>query len=156
MKKIITVFTMSALLVSSLAFAQNVDKPKDNFRDCPKGFHQNMNQHKMIQDDLVIGTVKSVNTQDNTITITDADKKDISIKLVKFSIINFIPFFPMPENLDEKTTKPEKPEGKRHPHPSFSIKDIENGNEVAVAVFKTNTKTKVAAFVTVIKQIDKK
>lgn len=121
MKKIITVLTMSALIAGGVAFAQNADKPREDF----KGHHGVPAAMIMQNQNVIIGQVKQVGSE--SIKIVNTDGKDVDIKIVPFSVIDTF-------KNDKQTS---------------SLSDVKKGDWVIVSTFKTDSKIPVASFVCV-------
>ncbi len=151
--KIISTGLLLSALVSSGLVAQNF-KPAGNQPDAnaPSLDAPSFDQEKKhgrrgpcfdIMDndeEKIIGTVKSVNTGSNQITVTNTDGKDVTVAVTPFTKICI--------QGERKAPKDdEKPSSKELPPPKSSITDLTKGDWVIVSPAKTDTKTPVAGVI---------
>lgn len=155
--KIISTGILLSALVSSGLFAQNFKpagaQPDENSQalDAPN-FDQGKKHGRRgpcfdfrdNDEEKIIGTVKSINTNANQVTITNTDGKDVTVAITPFTKICI--------QGEKKAPKDgEKPSSKELPPPESSISDLAKGDWVIVSPAKTDTKTTVAGVIFVAK-----
>lgn len=140
--KLFTAFAMAALLSAGTVYAQNARKfdsrPEDpaqnrqalGFRG--HGFGQRGEDN--LNDEIIIGKVKSINTSNSQITVTNTDGKDVTLEVNPFTRIVFREDFGPRQNADFPL-----------PPVKGELKDLLKGDWVMISTFKTETKTLSAA-----------
>ncbi len=96
-------------------------------------------------DEIIIGTVASVDLQNNTIAIVNTDGKNLNIVVTPFARIHPTPK-PMAKNPNDRPDEQALPNPNYKP---FELNNIKKGDWVLVKKFNTDTKSIVAGSILV-------
>lgn len=154
MKKI-TVMALTALLAAGSLFAQPTaaggfkKHPEASERPAMEQMHKFPKQSgalKMdsLNDTVIIGVVKSVNTKAGTIKVINADNREIEVTVTPFTKVN-VKNTTSPDHQGKKGDRPENKNFKPD-----TIADIRAGDWAKISTYRTDTKALSAAKVAVI------
>nr|MBP3282042.1 hypothetical protein [Treponema sp.] len=170
--KTLAAFTMAAILAGGSIFAQSSQsKNEDNDKQKAEFRRMEPRRGKIPTDQtVIIGQVKKVDTKESSITITNTDGKDVSVKVTPFTDVDIVPATrPNPSDMKEMKGKRAekdsdearatdgkssdgKEKGKMQPPPmrrDNSINEIRKGSWILAATYKTDTKVPAASQIVV-------
>lgn len=174
--KTLAAFTMAAILAGGSIFAQSSQsKNEDNDKQKAEFRRMEPRRGKIPTDQtVIIGQVKKVDTKESSITITNTDGKDVSVKVTPFTDVDIVPSTrpnpsdrkEMKEKMARKGNKADtanaegtaektsdgKEKGKMQPPPmrrDNSINEIRKGSWILAATYKTDTKVPAASQIVV-------
>jgi len=101
--------------------------------NCPRF----MKNNHIINDTVIIGTVRSINTRTNTIKVVNSDNKEFEVKISAFSKVILASECPADNGPDTKQPEP------------ASINELRTNDYVFITTYKTGTRIYEAASVLV-------
>lgn len=174
--KTLAAFTMAAILAGGSIFAQSSDAKKaDNDKQKAEFRRMEPRRSKIPTDQtVIIGQVKKVDTKESSITITNTDGKDVSVKVTPFTDVDIVPATrPNPKDRKEMNGKmamkgnkadnanadnreAKASDGQENGKMQFppirrdnSIEEVRKGSWILAATYKTDTKVPAASQIVV-------
>jgi hypothetical protein len=179
--KTLAAFTMAAILAGGSIFAQSSDAKKaDNDKQKAEFRRMEPRRGKIPTDQtVIIGQVKKVDTKESSITITNTDGKDVSVKVTPFTDVDIVPATrPNPKDRKEMNGKmamkgnkndnanadnaksdnreAKASDGQENGKMQFppmrrdnSIEEVRKGSWILAATYKTDTKVPAASQIVV-------
>lgn len=165
-------FVSTAVLFAAPRDSYHERRPESQMRGGPEGERREGpretrgQEMKAPREQLLMGTVKSADTENGLIVVTDADGNDKNVHVNPLTKIGFIfPQPPMPQSQDQSPAQDAKeipeqgkfcpPQGGPRPPvppmpPQAQLEDIKEGTFVVVIKFETGTETIEAALIKVV------
>ncbi|MGI5059360.1 hypothetical protein [Treponema pectinovorum] len=166
--KNVAVLAIALCLCTGAAVAQNFNE-FENPKNSPEPQFQNRKNFcferedfgrrdlDMLNDEIIIGKIKSINLSTSQIVVTNSDGKDVTVEVSPFTFINFNDDFKMKKqpraNFNFQETKKENDERVLPSQPKkIELSELAKGDWVMISTFNTETKT-LSAFQIVAQKI---